>query len=186
MRLIVGLGNPGERYNGTRHNTGFLVVEKLKNEIPNSKFQITNQIQNINFQLEDKFSAEIFRLGKLILAKPQTFMNESGEAVFKIAAFYKIKQNDLYVVHDDLDIKLGEYKIQKGVGPRLHYGIQSIENKIGSKDFWRVRIGVDNRGSENRTDGEKYVLQRFTEEERVILNEVIKKVVDNLSNIIQV
>lgn len=101
-----------------------------------------------------------------------------------LATFYKIPTTNIYVIHDDLDLRLGEYKIQKGVGPKLHYGIQSIEEKLGNSDFWRIRIGVDNREPKNRTQGETYVLQEFTEEEKEILNKTLDKVVIDLIDLI--
>src|SRR4030042_5866208 len=114
MQLIVGLGNPGDKYKNTRHNVGWLVLDKLKQAISKSKFLNSNQIPNTKFQLENKFRSEILRMGDVMLVKPQTFMNESGEAVSKIANFYKISSYDIYIIHDDLDLRLGEYKIKKG------------------------------------------------------------------------
>lgn len=101
-------------------------------------------------------------------------MNESGEFVKKLTTDYRLQTTDLYVVHDDLDIPLGSYKIQFGRGPKDHNGILSIEDKLGTKDFWRVRVGVDNRPFDNKPMGEEYVLQNFTDEEREILNSTIK------------
>jgi len=90
---------------------------------------------------------------------------------------------DLYIVHDDLDIKLGEYKIQKGKGPKVHKGINSIEKALGTDDFWRVRVGVDNRDSNNRTPGEQYVLQDFTSEEKEILDKVLDETCKKLATL---
>jgi peptidyl-tRNA hydrolase, PTH1 family len=112
-------------------------------------------------------------------------MNESGKAVKKLVDFYKVEMDDLYVIHDDLDIKLGEYKIQKGVGPKVHGGVNSIERELGKEDFWRARVGVDNRDLENRIPGEEYVLQNFTREERNILMESINQLVSNLEESIK-
>src|SRR6185369_4075580 len=117
MRLFVGLGNPGKKYEKTRHNVGWLVLDSL--QIPNTKFEVQKQ-----------FNAEVLKIGETILAKPQTFMNDSGVAVSAIVNFYKIEPDNIYVIHDDLDIKLGEYKIQKGKGPKQHNGILSIEEKL--------------------------------------------------------
>lgn len=106
-------------------------------------------------------------------------MNASGKAVHSLATNYKLLATDIYVIHDDLDIKLGEYKTQKGKGPKVHNGINSIEDSLGETDFWRVRVGVDNRNADNRIPGEDYVLQDFLPEERKaidkVLNEVCKK-----------
>ena len=155
MKLIVGLGNPGEEYRNHRHNVGFMFIDELHKSLP----------------LEDT---------EFKLLKPQTFMNKSGEAVAREANYYKIPPEQVIVVHDDLDIPLGLWKKQTGVGPKLHYGIQSIEEQLGTKDFVRIRIGVDNRNPENRTPGEAYVLQNFTDEERAKLQEVFRTIIPTL------
>ena len=116
----------------------------------------------------------------LVLVKPQTFMNSSGQAVSAIATYYKLPAADLFVVHDDLDLRLGEYKIQKAIGPKVHGGINSIEQKLGNNNFWRVRIGVDNRSVDNRIAGEEYVLQSFSESEREDVDESIEKALQDL------
>ena len=100
-------------------------------------------------------------------------MNDSGVFVKKLVEQNKANLSDLWVIHDDLDIALGSYKIQKGKGPKLHNGVNSIERELGSEDFWRVRVGVDNRSPESRILGEEYVLQDFTEGEKQILIKVI-------------
>ncbi len=158
MRLIVGLGNPGEKYKNNRHNVGHMVIDVLA--IKNSK-QMNNQLRY-----------KIF--------KSKNFMNQSGEFVKKLVEQYGIKTSELWVIHDDLDIPLGSYKIQNGRGPKVHHGVNSIEETLREKDFWRVRIGVDNREPGDRIAGEDYVLQDFTETEKNILNEVIQKVSDEL------
>ncbi|TSC89986.1 MAG: peptidyl-tRNA hydrolase, PTH1 family [Microgenomates group bacterium Gr01-1014_5] len=148
MKLIVGLGNPGEKYRNNRHNAGYVVVEYLE------------------------------RIGLpegIVAKKTDTFMNDSGIAVSRLKNFYKVSLNDLYIAHDDLDIPLGQYKIQLGVGPKVHNGLISVEGILSDINFWRVRIGVDNRDPQNRVPGEAYVLQDFTPEEHKILEEVIKK-----------
>lgn len=184
MKLIVGLGNPGTKYGKNRHNVGFMVVDRLQ----------TIDYSDTPWEEDKKFNSSLITITSpypLIFAKPQTFMNASGEAVGKIVNWYKIEPNDIYVIHDDLDIPLGQYKIQKGKGPRLHYGIQSIEKALGTEDFWRVRIGVDNRKVPEvskvpkvskvwRTPGEQYVLQDFTEEEQETVNEVINRVITEM------
>lgn len=139
MKLLVGLGNPGAKYEQTRHNVGFMFLDYLK------------QQQKLDKQVKT--------------LKPDTYMNRSGIAVAKELSFYKLLPADLMVIHDDLDLKLGEFKIQLGKGPKLHNGIESVEQSIGSKDFYRVRIGVDNRAPDNRVAGEAYVLQNFTDDE---------------------
>ncbi len=109
-------------------------------------------------------------------------MNSSGDAVRKFTSIYSLVPSDLYVVHDDLDIKLGKYKIQFGVGPKEHKGLNSIYEALGTKDFWHLRIGVDNRiaDKEKRIKGEEYVLQDFDDEELLVITNVIKKAVKDL------
>ena len=150
MKIIVGLGNPGREYENTRHNTGFLVLEKLKNRL--IKFQIpnSNQPQSSKFQFSKRFGAEVCQKGDVLLVKPQTYMNESGKSVAAILRFYKVDPKDLWVVHDDLDIVFGDYKIHFGRGPKIHNGVNDIEERLGTEEFWRVRVGVDSRGREIR------------------------------------
>lgn len=177
MKLIVGLGNPGRQYENTRHNIGFRVIDALVRKIQNS--DIKYQGEAALFKNEKKFDSETVRLNDSIFCKPQTFMNGSGAAVSKIANFYKIKTGDIYVIHDDLDIVLGEYKIQKGVGPHLHYGIKSIDGSLSDNKYWRVRVGVDGRG-DDRVPGDDYVLQNFEVGEKEVLDKTIDKILIEL------
>ncbi|MEK7550555.1 MAG: aminoacyl-tRNA hydrolase [Patescibacteria group bacterium] len=154
MKLVIGLGNIGEKYLNTRHNTGFLVVDRLK------KHKSTN--------------VKIF--------KSTNFMNESGSFVLSLYTKYDIQNTDLYIIHDDLDLPLGTWKIQYAKGPKEHNGILDIEEKLGTKDFWRVRVGIDPT-SRKASRGEEIVLSDFTKKERVILDKVINKVVSKLDNI---
>lgn len=175
MKLIVGLGNPGEQYTRTRHNVGFVVVEK-----------VVEKLEGVSWRLEKKFEAEVIQIGETLFVKPQTFMNRSGESVAKIVRLYKISDESVYVVHDDLDIILGEYKLQLGKGPRLHYGVESVEQELGSKDFWRVRVGVENRDVKGNSGipGEQYSLQNFAPYEQETLTKVIEQVVAKLVGVI--
>lgn len=118
---------------------------------------------------------------KIMLVKPQTYMNESGHVVKSYVLRYKLDlSRDLWIAHDDLDLPLGEYKIQKGKGPKLHNGLISVEKTIGTKDFPRVRIGIDDRSEEERTAGELYVLEDFTRVERKKLEGVFEKITKEL------
>jgi len=165
MKLIVGLGNPGNKHKNNRHNSGFMVIDELARLLLDEEWSSVKKFQ----------SSIIKHEGLFMLIKPQTFMNQSGKAVKKLIDQYKIESSDLWVIHDDLDIALGDYKIQKGKGPKLHKGIRSIEEKLGKTDFWRVRIGVENRSEENKISGETYVLQDFTEKEiEVIISNIVK------------
>jgi len=162
MKLVVGLGNPGEKYKNTRHNAGFLVAEALQKRISNQKIA--------------SLRVKIFKSDK--------FMNESGACISVLVHKYSVNPSDLYIIHDDLDIPLGSYKIQFGVGPKDHNGVNSIEAELGTKDFWRVRVGVDNRNPEDRIQGESYVLEDFKGDERKMLDATIKKLLIDLITLI--
>ena len=172
MKLIIGLGNPGPEYEHNRHNVGFLFVNYMASRISEN---------TENWQNDQKMSAEYFKYeNKYVFVKPQTFMNRSGEAVTKVMQFYKIALQDVIVIHDDLDIRIGEYKISMGKGPKLHNGTGSVENKIG-KDFLRVRIGVENRTPDSHIPGVQYVLQNFSEPEIQTLEPVFEKIYKELT-----
>lgn len=178
MKLIAGLGNPGDKYMYNRHNVGFMVVDALART--NSKSQILKFSNNI------KFDSQLIQEKDFILLKPQTYMNDSGVAIAKICQFYKIKNEDLYIVHDDLDIKLGSYKIQYGKGPQVHNGLLSIEEKLGTDQFWNVRVGVENRPVRGNKGipGMVYSLQDFDVNERAIVDEVIEQIVADLGRVV--
>jgi PTH1 family peptidyl-tRNA hydrolase len=154
MRMIIGLGNPGADYENTRHNVGHMVIDEL---------------------LKEKLTS-----GNIV-KKTTTFMNDSGNDVEMAVNKHKISLQDLYVVHDDLDIKLGEYKIQYGRGPKDHNGLKSVDEKLGTDEYWHVRIGVDNRPMDGRPMGEEYVLQNFSEEEKEFIKRVITEVCKKLA-----
>lgn len=176
--LIAGLGNPGKEYDKTRHNAGYMLIDKIIN---NYKFP--------KLETEEKFSSQIttgILLSdiKLILAKPLTFMNNSGDAIQRISKYYKIPSQHIYVAHDDLDIDLGEYKIQYTKGPRQHNGINSIERYLGSSAFNKIRIGIENRGDlRHKITGKDYVLSKFTKEEQNTLqNSIFESLLEDLQN----
>jgi len=185
MKLIVGLGNPGKEYLNSRHNAGFVFLDALR-----EKFLYQNTLYPTDWRTEDTFVSDIafIKSGSKIVAilqKPSTFMNLSGEAVGKIIKKFDIEPaNDLILVHDDLDIQLGEFKIQKGKSPLGHNGISSVEEHLGMKDFKRVRIGIENRENKN-ISGTDYVLMKFTKEEQAILEETVEEAIKGiLSDII--
>lgn len=187
MKLVVGLGNPGKRYLNTRHNVGFVFAEKLASLYKNENWE-ENRKGNFLF---------ITPNNNLEIVKPQTFMNQSGKSLLYIKRIWKdgFDLNNLYIIHDDLDIKLGSYKIQKGIGPKVHGGLNSIYSLLGTKNFWHVRIGVENRekdsfikignfkfGKRKKTPGEKYVLQNFTGEEERMLGKAIDNALKDLKD----
>lgn len=173
MKLIVGLGNPGEKYVKNRHNVGFMVVDSLAKRLKSPEFEFRSSGNSLYtwFTLKGK---------KIELLKPQTYMNDSGKSVYYAYKKHSLRPEDLCIVHDDLDIRLGEYKIQKAKGPKVHGGINSIEEKLGNKGFWRIRIGVDNRDETDRIPGEEYVLRNFTDDEKNILRRVTEKIIEQL------
>src|SRR3989344_648422 len=172
MKLIVGLGNPGETYKNNRHNVGFMFID----------YMVTLLHGYIVKKNKNYLAIQPSNHVSFILTKPLAFMNLSGQAVKILIKNLKSKIKNLVAVHDDLDISLGKFKIQKGVGPKLHNGIESIEKALGRKDFWRIRIGVDNRNPDKWVDGETYVLQNFTQEEKKFVLELFPKIYDRLKN----
>ena len=164
MKIIVGLGNPGVEYAGSRHNAGAMLVDLIATSVASAS----------SYQWRKFYSALVWKSSDLILVKTKdVFMNESGKLL------QGLSEGELYVAHDDLDIKLGEYKIQKGKGPKEHNGVESVVRALGNKDFWRIRIGIENRTSP--IDGETYVLQKFSSAEREILEGVLDEICSQLN-----
>lgn len=171
MKLFVGLGNPGEIYKDNRHNVGFMFVSYLAQHLKEDA---------IPFKTDKYMFAEVAKSNDFIFAKPQTFMNESGKSVAKLVHTFHISTSDILVAHDDLDIPFGTFHIQNGRGPLLHNGLESVERSLGTKDFTRIRIGVDNRIPEKRINGEAYVLQNFSPEEISKLDKVFQEIATQL------
>lgn len=175
MKLVIALGNPGEQYQQTRHNAGFIILDEIQNQWGFS-----------NFKLNKKFEAEIsegLKDGtKFILAKPQTFMNLSGKSLRAILDFYKISTEDICVLHDDLDIDLGSFKISTDSSAAGHNGIQSIIDHLGTQKFKRIRIGIE--GSELKKNrlisGSDFVLQKFSDEELLKIKSLSKEIAREL------
>lgn len=156
MILIVGLGNPGKQYEMTRHNLGFRVLDILASAE----------------KWEQKYDSQFIKLDDVILAKPQTFMNKSGEAVKELLKYYPAAQ--LIVIHDDLDFPLGSIRIQKNASAAGHNGIQNIIDELGTQDFIRLRLGIDSP-ARGQLPGEDFVLQKFSPDEEGIILEVLEK-----------
>lgn len=173
MKLLIGLGNPGPTYAKNRHNVGFQFTEYLESH-PDIKPHI--------LKTDTQFNAKITKLENLIIARPQEYMNKSGNAVQKLMQFYKILPEDTYIAHDDLDISVGKFKIIKR-GPQIHNGLTSIEGKIGT-EYWKIRIGIENRDPQNRLPGEAYVLQNFTTEENALIYEAFNMIYAQLKPIL--
>lgn len=160
MFLIIGLGNPGKKYEETRHNFGFSVLDLLAN----------------GANWENKYQSEFLKLDDVILAKPQTFMNKSGEAVKEILKYYPEAQ--LIVIHDELDLPLGSIKIQKNISGAGHNGVQSLIDQLGTQNFIRIRLGIDNPEIRGQTPSDDFVLQKFTEKEKDLVVEILDKARD--------
>jgi len=172
MFLIVGLGNPGRKFQKTRHNIGFLVIDEFvkKNNFPEFKFS-----RKFNALIsEGKFNNE-----KIIIAQPQTFMNDSGKSVRALISFYKIINPSLVVIHDDIDLPLGKIRIVKNRGAGGHRGVESIIKEIKARNFVRLRVGIQPKSGKPKK-AEIFVLQKFNNEEEKIIKEVIKKTVEAL------
>ncbi|MBI4133347.1 aminoacyl-tRNA hydrolase [Candidatus Uhrbacteria bacterium] len=153
MKLIVGLGNPGKEYEKTRHNAGFLAIERFRQDSESGEWKF-----------EHKFNAEIAE-GKIddervMLARPHTYMNKSGEAVRALARFYKIKPNDVWVLHDDLDLPMGTLRIKMGGSAAGHKGVESVMRALGGASV-RFRIGTA-PARKRKESAEKFVLGKFS------------------------
>lgn len=187
IKLIVGLGNVGKNYVRTRHNAGFLFLDSLtSNEFREEpKFKaLISEVRGQRLEVKEQTSEKSiptsgFQLPiSVLLAKPVTMMNLSGDSVQLISNFYKIKPEEILVAHDDLDIQFGKYKIQFDKGPRIHNGVNDIENRLGTTKFWRLRIGIENRESENeyKIAGRDFVLGKFTQDELQVLNSTFQEI----------
>jgi len=170
MKFVVGLGNLGEEYAKTRHNAGWLVIDTLATKIADFKFRTSSKHQS-------KYGKGLLAGEKVVLVKPQTFMNRSGESVKKILDYYKAPKKeldkDLYVVHDDLDFPLGKLRIHRGKSSGGHKGVQSVIDHIKTEDFVRFRIGV---GS---VEGDKknYLLSNFNKREKKLVERTVERCV---------
>lgn len=181
MKLIVGLGNPGGKYQGTRHNLGFVVVEELGKKIDGGSWKIG--IEDGGWKLDKKFKSEILKTKDALLAKPQTYMNNSGLAVKLLTAYYKLPSTDLIVIHDELDLPLGKIKVRTGGAASGHHGIESIINALGTDQFVRVRVGIGNEKSHSGEhkrisfNAEKFVLEPFISREKPQVKHLIKQTI---------
>ena len=174
MYLIVGLGNPEEEYNNTRHNMGFNTINKLAKqyniEINKSKFK-------------SFYGNGIIEKEKVILLKPQTYMNLSGTAIKEVMDFYKINKEELIIIYDDIDIEPGIIKIRKKGGPGTHNGMKSVVNEIKTQDFTRVRVGIGMPS--NKSDLINYVIGKISKDDIEKLEDGTTKAKDALIEIIK-
>lgn len=182
MYLIVGLGNPEPEYSNTRHNVGFDAINKLSKE-----FNIEINKEKFN----GLYGSGIINKEKVILLKPQTYMNLSGESIVKFVNFYKLNKEEVIIIYDDIDIETGKMKIRKKGGPGTHNGMKSIVKELNSTDFPRVRIGTGS--NEKINDLINYVIGKVTKEEyekmevgieksKEAIVEILKIGIDNAMN----
>jgi len=168
IKLIVGLGNPGREYEATRHNAGFWWVDELA------------RAHNGSFRADGKFHGLVARATlhghEVHLLKPQTFMNVSGRAVGAVAQFYKIAPAQILVVHDELDLPPGSAKLKLGGGHGGHNGLKDIIAHLGTKEFWRLRVGIGHPG--DRAEVVNYVLNAPRKEEQVLIEEAMQRAQD--------
>ncbi|MGC4117413.1 MAG: aminoacyl-tRNA hydrolase [Myxococcales bacterium] len=174
MKLIVGLGNPGDRYEETRHNVGFQVIDALAQKAG---------IDLSSTKFDGDFGQGGVKGEKVALLKPQTYMNCSGDSVGPAARFYKVMGEDLIVVHDELDMPLGRLQLRKGGGTGGHHGLDSIVERLGTDDFIRIRVGIGKPETKERTVG--HVLGGFTKEEAPLWKETSDKAVAAIEAILK-
>lgn len=168
MKLLVGLGNPGSDYAGTRHNVGFMAVDEIVRRYPFDGFQKKFKGQIATGTIEGE---------KVYILKPETFMNLSGESVQAICAFYKINPEDVIVFHDDMDLPLAKLKVKQGGGAGGHNGLKSIDSHIGA-NYHRVRIGVDKPVMREQVID--WVLSRFNKDEKAQITSLLDKIAAEL------
>ncbi len=165
--LVVGLGNPGREYKDNRHNVGFMLIDRLTVRLDArlSRMQAKALVGSVNYEGN-----------KIIFAKPQTYMNLSGQSIQSLARFYKLPLENMIVAHDDLDLPFGTIRIRPGGGPGGQKGIASTIERLGTKDFRRVRIGIGR--PPGRMDPAAYVLQDFSQADLTLLSEVLDHAAD--------
>jgi len=174
-KLIIGLGNPGKEYEGTRHNIGFLILDQFARE----------KGVELNRKKFKGYFGEWFdpQGEKIILVKPQTYMNLSGECVGSWVHFLKLSGEDILLIHDELDLPLGRFKAQWAAGPAGHGGLKSVFEKIGHQELCRLRVGVGHPGDRERVVG--HVLSPFTSEEEKVFDKVVKRGVEGVQIFIE-
>lgn len=180
MKLIIGLGNPGKKYEQTRHNVGFMILDELA------------RLHHLTWNKQSAFKALTAQGSNYLLVKPQTFMNDSGESVDALARYYKVRPRGMFgvkkdsdltdsiiVIQDELDLPLGTYKISQNRSSAGHNGIQSVIDHIKTKNFTRLRIGI-NGPKKGNIPGQAFVLQNFDEEEMETIHNLMPEIISNL------
>ncbi len=175
MILVVGLGNPGRRYEDTRHNVGFMVVERVASRAGG--------------QWREKFRGRFAQIDigseRVAVLEPHTYMNESGGSVRPAATFFKVPPSDVLVVHDELDLPFGEIRLKQGGGDAGHNGLKSVTSHLGTPDYMRLRIGIGRPPAGFRGDMADYVLQAFASAERADLDDVVVRAADVVALVVE-
>lgn len=174
MYLIVGLGNPEKEYANTRHNMGFDTINKLAEK---------NNIEVNKSKFDGLYGTGIIQGKKVILLKPQTYMNLSGESVRKIIDFYNIDSEEIIIIYDDIDTEKGNIRIRKKGGPGSHNGMKSVVENLQTTDFKRIRVGIGQ--PEYKNDMINYVIGKITEDEKKILQEGVNKAAEAIEEILK-
>ncbi len=188
MKLVVGLGNPGEEYKDTRHNLGASVLDEYlrKHGHPNWEKDKKSNSEIITIH-DPRFTSN----EQIILAKPQTFMNNSGQAVSKLVSYYKIKPEDVVVIHDELDLVLGKIKMRLGGAAAGHHGVESIINALNSDKFVRIRLGIGNLKSQSAERGgqhfnvDHFVIEPFLSQEKSKVKSMTKQTLKALDTLLE-
>lgn len=169
MILVVGLGNPGDRYRDTRHNVGFLVIDLLAERWGRPAWRSKFQAETAQVDVPSGRGVG----ARAVLLKPQTFMNLSGQSVQPAAAFFKVEPADVVVVHDELDLPFGQVRLKAGGGDAGHNGLKSITQRLGTNGYTRLRVGIGRPPADFRGSGADYVLQAFSPAEQADLPSVV-------------
>lgn len=180
MKLIVGLGNPGEKYQNVRHNLGFMVLDEL-----------AKKLNLLDWSREEKFKSELIKAPGLILVKPQTYVNRSGLAVRLLADYYKLTPGDIILIHDELDLPLGKIKVRLDGAAAGHHGVESIITALGTDQFIRIRLGIGNlrtlsaERQGQSISAEKFVLESFAHSQKPQVKHMIKQAIKALELLLE-
>jgi PTH1 family peptidyl-tRNA hydrolase len=173
MKLIVGLGNPGNMYNFTRHNTGFLSLDFYA------------KIKGIEFEKNDKFDAKYFRDGDTFFIKPQTFYNDVGKSIAAFKNFYKVKNEDILVICDDFNLEFGKIRLREKGSAGGNNGLKSTIECLGTEDFPRLRIGTANDALRRKIGDTDFVLGRFIDSEKEKLPVILREICDKIDEFLK-
>ena len=174
MKLIVGLGNPGSVHLNNRHNLGFMALDSLSTYY---------QFGDWKSKFDGMYAAKLFGSEKIILVKPQTYMNLSGSCVAKFKLFFKVSEDDIFVIYDDIDLELGHIKFKQGGGDAGHKGVRSIAQHLGTKEFYRIRMGIGRPRTKEEVSS--FVLSNFSKAETGKIVTFTQKLCEGFEEIIK-